>query len=131
MAAAGDTRFVTYDATLNSESFNAGTFYFFSANTQGVTTVRRTALDTFDAYVTTDNGEIWRIKPFILQKRIFATGLSDPNGMAFLPGNPGGAGALYVADRGTGEILSFTFDGTQSVFISDAGIPNFLVFELH
>ncbi len=129
VAAAQDTRFITYDDTLNSESFNTGTFYFFSANTQGVTTVRRAALDTFDAYVTVDNGEIWRIKPLIPQKRIFATGLSDPNGMAFLPGHLGGAGELYVADRGTGEILNYTYDGTHTVFVSDAGIPNFLAFE--
>lgn len=128
VAVGGDTRFFTYSMTLNSESFGSGTFYFFGSNTQGVTTVRRTALDAFDAYVTTAHGEIWRIKPLLYYYRIFATGLSDPNGMAFFQG-PGQPAALYVAERGTGDILKFTYDGARSVFVGDAGMPNFLAFE--
>jgi hypothetical protein len=62
---------------------------------------------------------------------MFASGLADPWGMAFLPRRFSGrdAGELYVADRATGEIFKYTTDGMQSVFVSDAGIPNFLAFE--
>jgi hypothetical protein len=60
---------------------------------------------------------------------MFASGLSDPWGMAFLPHRFTGDWELYVADRATGEIYKSSRDGDQSLFVSDAGIPNFLVLE--
>jgi sugar lactone lactonase YvrE len=132
VAVGGATRYVTYGTVMNSLSTRSSTFYFFVANTQGVTTVRRPGLGRFDVYVTTDDGDIWLIDPSTTTRRLFASGLNDPNGMDFLPArlSGGNGGELYTADRGAGEILSYATDGTPSVFVSDAGIPNFLAFEL-
>jgi hypothetical protein len=34
-----------------------------------------------------------------------------------------------MSQSAAGEIFKYTSDGVQSVFASDAGIPNFLAFE--
>ena len=129
LAVGGDARYITYGVVMESETHHSIAGYLFFANTQGVTAVRRGGVER--VYVTTDNGDIWVIDPSTMSRRLFASGLSDPNGMASLPGSLGGddGGGLYVADRAAGEIFKYAADGTQSVFASDAGIPNFLVFE--
>lgn len=136
VAISDDTRWVTYSNTLNYESFNVGGFIDFDASTQGVTVVpRRVGPVGVETYVTTAAGDIWVVKQPRTGQHwnwfIFASGLTDPNGMAFLPGRgrDGDAGELYVADRGVGTIFKYTRAGVQSVFVSDAGMPNFLAFD--
>jgi hypothetical protein len=99
---------------------------FFAADTQGVTTVFRSGSQEITPFVTLNNGEIWLIQIRSFGASLFASGLSDPNGMAYLPGHGGSGGDLYVADRGTGQIWKYNLDGVGSVFVSDAGTPNYL-----
>jgi hypothetical protein len=134
---AGNTYFLTWDTQLEWDQPNIGGDIFFNAAPRGLAVVQRTiggdALD-FDTYVATDDGDIWHVKivdqKFRFQKR-FARGLNDPWGVAYSPRRIGGsnAAAVYVADRTAGQILKYTSDGVQSVFVGDAGIPNFIAFE--
>jgi hypothetical protein len=132
---AGDLYFVTWDTQIEFDRLAVGWEIFLDANPRGVITIPLArGSGEFDAYVTTANGDIWVVKRaggFNPRTVMFASGLADPWGMAFSPRrfSGGDAGELYVADRGAGEIFKYTIDGTQSVFVSDAGIPNFLAFD--
>lgn len=132
---AGDTYFVTWDTQLNSAGPDFAGVNFFYAAPRGLTAVPRTiGADDFDVYVATAKGDIWVVKhanQFSRSQKKFASGLSDPWGLAFAPRRLGGGegGELYVADRVTGEIFRYTSDRVKSVFVSAAGIPNFLAFE--
>jgi DNA-binding beta-propeller fold protein YncE len=141
---AGDFNFVTWDTELNYNARDGfSVFVFLYAAPRGLTVVpRATGFDDFDVYVAQADGTIWvvsiadRNAP---SKELFVFGLNDPWGVAFAPRGfeTTSVGALYVADRANGKIFQCTFDpfknvpplGVQSVFISDAGIPNFLAFE--
>lgn len=128
VAVLGNIRYVTYGTVLDADRRNGGTLHIFDAKTQGVTAVVGGFLRKYEIYVTTEKGDIWQVKP--ASRRLFTSGLNDPNGTAFLPGVPGDEGGeLYVADRGAGAIFKYTADGTQTIFVSDAGMPNFLAFE--
>lgn len=128
LATAPGKRFVTESDHLDwYNSDNSGTAMFFNADTRGVTAVARGGgpYANATAFVSVSNGEIWLANTNLVARRLFASGLSDPNGMAFLPGH-GSGGELYVADRGTGRIWKYSLDGIGSVFVSDAGTPNYL-----
>lgn len=85
-----------------------------------------------DAFVSTDAGDITRVAPNGATTT-FASGLADPNGLAFRPKRYSeleeGVGNLFVADTAPGVIREFAPDGTESVFAT-AFNPNFLAFEL-
>jgi hypothetical protein len=58
----------------------------------------------------------------------FATGLTEPRGLAFDRG-----GNLFVVNRAfepPGDILRFTPDGVETVFASGIDGPQFLAFQL-
>jgi hypothetical protein len=55
---------------------------------------------------------------------IFASGLDDPNGLAF-----DGSGNLYVANSGDGTIVKFNSGGDESVFASGLDDPTGLGFD--
>jgi sugar lactone lactonase YvrE len=86
----------------------------------------------FNAFVSTDAGDILRIAPDGTTGT-FASGIADPNGLAFRPkrysDTEAGVGNLFVADTAGGMIHEFTPDGTGSIFASGFN-PNFLAFEL-
>jgi hypothetical protein len=126
------TYFVTWDTQLEWDRLTVGGAIFFNAAPRGLTvTQRRIGANDFDVYVATDNGNIWavRIAQTRIHQEIFVSGLNDPWGVALSPRGLGDGRELYVADRAAGEIFKYTSDGVQSVFASDAGIPNFLAFE--
>jgi hypothetical protein len=83
-------------------------------------------------FVSTDSGEITRIRPGGVP-RTFATGLTDPWGLAFRPkrysNDQDGVGNLFVADTGAGQIFQYTQDGSRTPFGPTEGSPNFLAFE--
>src|SRR5262249_8874684 len=88
----------------------------------------------YDSYVATASGTIWvteRAGSRNPRTSIFVSGLTDPWGMVFAHRISSGDDGwpLYVADRATGGIYTYDPEGNQSIFVSDAGIPNFLVFE--
>ena len=85
-----------------------------------------------NAFVSTDAGEIVRVGTNG-STGMFASGLTDPHGMAFRPRrysiDEEGVGNLFVADPTEGNIHEFTPDGTETIFASGFN-PNFLAFEL-
>jgi hypothetical protein len=131
----GDLYFVTWDTQIEFDRLAVGWEIFLDASPRAMVTIPRVrGSGEYDAYVTTAGGNIWVIKRaggFNPRTVMFASGLTDPWGMAFLPRRFSGGDdlELYVADRATGEIYKYSSDGDQSLFVSDAGIPNFLVFE--
>lgn len=130
---ARNTYFVTWDTQLEWDRRAIGGDILFNAAPRGLTVVQRTlGTNDFEVHVATANGDIWALRiASRVFSRIFASGLNDPWGVAFSPRSleEGGGRELYVADRAAGEIFKYTSDGVQSVFASDAGIPNFLAFE--
>jgi hypothetical protein len=85
-----------------------------------------------DAFVSTDGGDIMRVAPDGTQG-VFASGITDPNGLAFRPkrysDTEDGVGNLFVADTSEGMIREFTPNGMESTFATGFS-PNFLAFEL-
>jgi len=129
VAAAPGKRFYTALTNLDwNNSDGSEVAMGFGADTQGVTAVLRSRSQDITFFVSLNNGEIWFVQVNTLFRRLVASGLSHPNGMAFLAGH-GSGGELFVADRGTGKIWKYDLGGPGSVFVSDAGTPNFLVFE--
>lgn len=105
-----------------------------NATTVPITGGRGIAVDNeFDAFVSTDSGDITRVGPDSMTTGIFASGLTDPRGMAFRPRRYSdaeeGVGNLFVADATEGNIHEFTPDGTDSIFAAGFN-PNYLAFEL-
>ena len=84
-----------------------------------------------DVYVTTEAGTISQLQPDGSSKVTFASGLTDPHGLAFVPsGNPGGViSGIYVAETSAGIISRILTNGTREVFVTGAGNPNFLTFQ--
>jgi len=86
-----------------------------------------------DVLVSTDAGTITKLKPPTYTKTTFASGITDPRGLAFRPkrysGDVDGVGNLLVADTAGGQILQYTVDGTRTTFVT-GGNPNFLTFEV-
>ncbi len=56
--------------------------------------------------------------------RIFASGLSHPQGLVF-----DGLGNLYVADNGSGRVYRFTADGTRTIFATGLHKPVGIAFD--
>jgi DNA-binding beta-propeller fold protein YncE len=130
-----DLYFVTWDTQIEFDRLAIGWEIFLDASPRGmaiIPSIRGTR--QYDAYVTTAGGKIWVTAgaggshPRTVT---FASGLTDPWGMAFAPRQFSGDDdwQLFVADRATGEIYKYNPSADQSLFVSDAGIPNFLVFE--
>lgn len=87
--------------------------------------------DEYFAFVSTDRGTVTEVLP-AGDTMTFATGLNDPHGLVFRPGQFSGdtdrVGNLYVADTLGGFIFEITPDGIKTTFAS-GGNPNYLVFE--
>ena len=83
-----------------------------------------------NAFVTTEAGTITEIPADGSPKFTFASGLTDPHGMGFVPpglnvNKPG----VYVADTSAGTIYRVPIGGTPLPFVTGAGNPNYLAFE--
>ena len=74
----------------------------------------------------TNEGNILRFRPGVTTASTFATGLSNPKGIAF-----DGNGRMYVADAGRGAVIFFRLpDGTGSTYVSGLSSPVGLAFDL-
>ncbi len=98
-----------------------------------ITGSRGVAVDNlFESFVSTDAGEIVRVSADGMTTGTFASGLTDPHGMAFRPrrysDQEEGVGNLFVADSTEGNIHEFTPTGTESIFATGFN-PNYLAFE--
>jgi hypothetical protein len=84
-----------------------------------------------DVYVTTAAGTLSQLQPDGSSKVTFASGLTDPHGLAFVPpGNPAGIpSGIYVAETSGGSISRVLTNGATEPFVTDAGSPNFLAFQ--
>ena len=83
-----------------------------------------------DVLVTTDAGTISKVAADGSSKTTFATGFTDPRGLAFVPpGLPLVKPGVYVADTGGSEVFRVTTAGVVVPFVTNAGSPNYLVFE--
>lgn len=129
--------FVTWDTQIEFDRLKIGWEVFLDASPRGMAIIPRlgmTPRSQYDSYVATASGTIWVTEGAGSRNprtSIFASGLTDPWGMTFAHRSTNGDDGwpLYVADRGTGGIYTYDPDANQSTFVSDAGIPNFLVFE--
>ncbi|ULL09028.1 gluconolaconase [Mycobacterium liflandii] len=66
------------------------------------------ALGSGEFAVTTSNGEVARYRPWASESEVLATGLDQLYGVAVA-----GSGALFVAERGAGRVLSVRPDGVE------------------
>ncbi len=129
VAVVGHVPFFTFSNILERLTITGGSSVWgFNANPQGVRAFRRPDTSETLVYTSLSNGEIWILRSSSGSTHRFASELTDPNGLALAPGE-GSVRSLYVADRGTGQILNYKLDGESTVFVSDAGIPNFLAFQ--
>src|SRR4030095_3084121 len=64
---------------------------------------------------------------------LFVSGFTQPTGMDFRPARFGGdtdkVGFLYVADTTSGTISQISVSGDVTPFVTDAGMPNYMVFQ--
>ena len=86
-----------------------------------------------DLFVSTDSGSIIGIEPGSVTQTLFASGFTQPTGMDFRPARFGGdtdrVGFLYVADTASGTISQISIAGDVTPFVTDAGMPNYMVFQ--
>ena len=84
-------------------------------------------------FVSTDTGKVIGIEPGSVTQTLIASGFTQPTGMDFRPakfgGDPGTVGFLYVADTATGTISQISIAGEVTPFVTDAGMPNYVVFQ--
>ena len=84
-------------------------------------------------FVSTDTGKVIGIEPGSVTQTLIASGFTQPTGMDFRPARFGGdtdrVGFLYVADTATGTISQISIAGEVTPFVTDAGMPNYVVFQ--
>lgn len=89
---------------------------------------------TGNVFVTTSVGTVSEIPADGGARFTFASGFTEPTGMDFRPARFGGdmdrVGFLYVADTLAGKISQIAVDGTKTTFVTGAGNPNFIAFEV-
>ena len=85
-------------------------------------------------FTSTDTGSIFKIFADDGTRKLFASGFTQPTGMDFQPakftGGTDRQGLLYVADTAAGVISKVSIQGTVIPFVSGAGEPNYMVFEV-
>jgi len=106
------------------------TNFDFSANPSRAVTLDLTG----NAYVSTDTGSIIEIIASNATTKNFTSGLTLPTGMDFRPAKFNGdfdrLSFLYVADTMAGTIFKFSQSGTKTTFVTGAGMPNYMAFEV-
>jgi hypothetical protein len=82
-----------------------------------------------EVYVTTEAGTVSKLLPDGTNKTTFAVGLTNPQGIAFVPsGVPTTKPGVYVADPDASTVFRIPTNGIPVVFVT-GGTPNFLAFE--
>ena len=82
-----------------------------------------------DVYTTTEAGELIKLSADGSSRTLFATGFTNPQGIAFVPsGVPNVSSGIYVADPDASTIFRVPTNGIPVVFVT-GGSPNFIAFQ--